>query len=219
MLAEYASDSKSACSPGRCLCTSGAVRRTARPPREVVGRRLNRVERHGARRRAESGDRLLERDRAEGRRARACPAPPRSGSTRVPHNQLVQAGASRGLAEILRGPALGSQVLTEERYAVEGTLVDGDRVHWRRTLAIGVLGKSPGEVLEARFGVSRLLFHLRPRPQCSRGAAIRDVSSPEPSRRSRSRKPPINTPLTKIIGNVGQPVHSLSGRRLLHSAR
>jgi len=34
---------------------------------------------------------------------------------------------------------------------------------------------------------------------------------------SRSWKPPTSTPLTKIIGKVGQPVHIFSARRLRHS--
>lgn len=72
-------------------------------------------------------------------------------------NQLVKAGASRKREEMLEGLARGSKVLTGERYDVEDALVDGDRVacrvHWRGTLAIPVLGKSPGDVQEARFGV------------------------------------------------------------------
>ncbi len=35
--------------------------------------------------------------------------------------------------------------------------------------------------------------------------------------RIRSVAPPMNSPLTKIMGNVVQPVHSFSGRRLRHS--
>jgi ketosteroid isomerase-like protein len=72
-------------------------------------------------------------------------------------NQLVKAGASRVLEEVLEGLERGSKVLTDERYDVLDALVDGDRVacrvHWRGTLAVEVLGKAPGDVLEARFGV------------------------------------------------------------------
>lgn len=77
-------------------------------------------------------------------------------------NQLVKAGASRVLEEVLDGLARGSQVLTHERYDVEDILLDGDRVacrvRWRGTLSVAVLGKTPGDVLEARFGV---FFRLR----------------------------------------------------------
>ncbi len=34
--------------------------------------------------------------------------------------------------------------------------------------------------------------------------------------RIRSAAPPMNSPLTKIIGNVVHPVHSFNGRRLRH---
>lgn len=77
-------------------------------------------------------------------------------------NQLVKAGASRVLEEVLDGLSRGSQVLTHERYDLEDILLDGDRVacrvRWRGTLAVAVLGKPPGDVLEARFGV---FFRLR----------------------------------------------------------
>ena len=72
-------------------------------------------------------------------------------------NQLVKAGASRGLEEVLEGLVRGSKVLSDERYDVEDALVDGDRVacrvHWQGTLAVEVLGKTPGDVLKARFAV------------------------------------------------------------------
>lgn len=72
-------------------------------------------------------------------------------------NQLVKSGASRELAGMLSGLAQGAKVLTAERYEIEEALVDGDRVacrvRWQGTLAIEVLGKRPGDVLEARFAV------------------------------------------------------------------
>jgi ketosteroid isomerase-like protein len=72
-------------------------------------------------------------------------------------NQLVKSGAERNLEDVLAGLARGAQVLTSERYEIEDALVDGDRVaaraRWQGTLAIDVLGKRAGEVLEARFGV------------------------------------------------------------------
>lgn len=72
-------------------------------------------------------------------------------------NQLVTSGASRDRASVLDGLARGAKVLTAESYQVEDALVEGDRVacrvHWRGTLAVAVLGKQAGDVLEARFGV------------------------------------------------------------------
>ena len=72
-------------------------------------------------------------------------------------NQLVKSGASRGLADMLEGMARGAKVLTSESYEIEDAVVEGDRVacrvHWRGTLAVPVLGKQAGDVLEARFGV------------------------------------------------------------------
>lgn len=72
-------------------------------------------------------------------------------------NQLVKAGASRTLEIMLDGLARGEKLLRSESYQIEDSLVEGDRVacrvHWRGTLAVEVLGKQPGDVLEARFGV------------------------------------------------------------------
>jgi len=72
-------------------------------------------------------------------------------------NQLLKAGGSRALDAMLDGLARGAKVLSAERYEIEDSLVDGDRVacrvHWRGTLAVEVLGKKAGDVLEARFGV------------------------------------------------------------------
>lgn len=88
-------------------------------------------------------------------RVRAC-LHPDVAQTEYP-NQLVKAGASRTLEVMLDGLARGANVLKAERYEIEDSLVDGDRVacrvHWRGTLAVEVLGKKPGDVLEARFGV------------------------------------------------------------------
>jgi ketosteroid isomerase-like protein len=88
-------------------------------------------------------------------RVRAC-LHPDVAQTEYP-NQLVKAGASRTLEVMLEGLARGAKVLSAERYEIEDSLVDGDRVacrvHFRGTLAVGVLGKQPGDVLEARFGV------------------------------------------------------------------
>jgi hypothetical protein len=50
----------------------------------------------------------------------------------------------------------------------------------------------------------------RTKPQ----AASNVSNSPEASRPVRSSAPPMNVPLTKIIGNVAQPVHILSASRL-----
>jgi hypothetical protein len=52
-----------------------------------------------------------------------------------------------------------------------------------------------------------------------RGDAMSRESSPLLCRRCTSSKPPMNWPLTKIIGKVGQPVQSLSGRRSRHWLR
>ena len=72
-------------------------------------------------------------------------------------NQLVKDGASRTREVMLEGLAKGSKVLTRESYELEDALVEGDRVacriRWRGTLALEVLGKKAGDVLEARFGV------------------------------------------------------------------
>jgi ketosteroid isomerase-like protein len=88
-------------------------------------------------------------------RVRAC-LHPDVAQTEYP-NQLVKAGASRKLDAMLDGLTRGAKVLSSESYEVEDSLVDGDRVacrvHWRGTLAVEVLGKKPGDVLEARFGV------------------------------------------------------------------
>lgn len=77
-------------------------------------------------------------------------------------NALVREGATRDRSALLAGLEAGRRVLAAERYAIEDALVDGDRVacriHWAGTLAVPVLGREPGQTLEARFGV---FFTLR----------------------------------------------------------
>jgi predicted ester cyclase len=77
-------------------------------------------------------------------------------------NALFRTGATRDHAALLAGLEAGKHVLRGERYTLHEAIVEGDRaacrIHWTGTLAIELLGKQPGECIEAEFGV---FFHLK----------------------------------------------------------
>lgn len=72
-------------------------------------------------------------------------------------NALAPAGAERNKAQMLEGMRQGAQVLKSERYELLEVFVDGSRaacrLKWQGELNMPVLGKTPGETLEAAFAV------------------------------------------------------------------
>lgn len=77
-------------------------------------------------------------------------------------NQLVPAGATRGLAELAEAAARGRNVVSSQRYEIRSAIAMGDRVaieaRWTGVLAVP-FGRIPaGGELTAHFGV---FFQLR----------------------------------------------------------
>jgi ketosteroid isomerase-like protein len=72
-------------------------------------------------------------------------------------NRLVDAGAERGLAELLAGSRKGKQVIEGQRYAVGNALVGDDRVavelEWTGRLKVPLANTPAGGTLRARCGV------------------------------------------------------------------
>ena len=112
--------------------------------------------------------------------------------------------------------ALGSYRFTRYRKAEDKTV--------QLELPVGVDGDDLTRIVEgvalARDLINTPANDMGPpdlehaaRALTSRHGASMRASSPLSSSRSRSVAPPISTPLTKIIGNVGQPVHILSALR------
>lgn len=71
-------------------------------------------------------------------------------------NRLVERGAERGLAQLLEGSRKGRLVVTDQRYVVHSTLVDGDRVAveltWSAELKVPLGQLRPGERMTAHCG-------------------------------------------------------------------
>jgi ketosteroid isomerase-like protein len=72
-------------------------------------------------------------------------------------NRLVERGATRALADLLEGNRRGQQVVTDQRYVIEGSLVEGERVAvelgWSAELRVPLGQLAAGERLAARCGV------------------------------------------------------------------
>jgi ketosteroid isomerase-like protein len=72
-------------------------------------------------------------------------------------NKLMPNGAERDLAAVLAGFASGKRVVREQRYQVKRAIEQGDHVavevHWSARLQVPVLGKQPGDLLEAAFAI------------------------------------------------------------------
>lgn len=72
-------------------------------------------------------------------------------------NQLVPAGAERGLEQIREGARKGRQVVEQQRYEISSALVDGDRVAveltWTARLKLPVKNTPAGGQMRARCGM------------------------------------------------------------------
>ncbi|MCB9765768.1 MAG: nuclear transport factor 2 family protein [Alphaproteobacteria bacterium] len=72
-------------------------------------------------------------------------------------NKLMPEGATRTREKMMEGVERGAKALRSERYEVEDILIDGDRaacrIRWTGVLAVPVLGKEPGDELQAAFGL------------------------------------------------------------------
>jgi predicted ester cyclase len=72
-------------------------------------------------------------------------------------NRLVEAGAARGLAELLEGNRRGQTAVQNQRYVIQTALVDGDRVAvelaWSAELKVPLGKLGVGQLLRATCGV------------------------------------------------------------------
>jgi ketosteroid isomerase-like protein len=72
-------------------------------------------------------------------------------------NRLVDAGAERGLSELLAGSRKGKQVIENQRYVVKSALASDDRValelEWTGQLKVPLANTPVGGTLRARCGV------------------------------------------------------------------
>jgi ketosteroid isomerase-like protein len=72
-------------------------------------------------------------------------------------NRLLPNGATRDRAALLEGFRRGKQVIREQRFELQKTIVSGDDVAyeciWTATLAASIGSLNPGDTMRARFGV------------------------------------------------------------------
>lgn len=72
-------------------------------------------------------------------------------------NRLVEAGAARGLAELLDGHRRGQKAVQNQRYVIKNALVDGDRIAlelaWSAELKVPLGTLAVGDELRATCGV------------------------------------------------------------------
>lgn len=72
-------------------------------------------------------------------------------------NALTRAGQTRGLGALLEGAERGKKLMSSQRYAVRGSLAQGDtvalEVDWSGTLAVPVRSLAAGATMHAACGM------------------------------------------------------------------